>query len=219
MDNKFLEKIAAKFGTFKYTNFDKVIQTLHKRAPDRSNKVAAIGALAGGGALGYAGYSQDADYVTGKKFTKPQRVKNGVVSALSGSVLGGISGKNFSSNIRSFKILNRAFKIRNKATRTSGRWGSSSREGWYNHHNAGRTVKDILKDIGAPEGGFKTKAEASKHYKRMAMKHHPDRGGDAEKMKKINKAFEEFKKHPDGFEKLASSGNIYLDTIASLGLY
>jgi len=38
------------------------------------------------------------------------------------------------------------------------------------------------------------KAEAKIHYRRLALEHHPDRGGDAEKLKAINVAWERLEK-------------------------
>lgn len=56
-----------------------------------------------------------------------------------------------------------------------------------------------------------TKEEAKKAFKKMAMKHHPDRGGDETKFKEINEAYErivspekfrdeQFQRTPGGFE-------------------
>lgn len=87
--------------------------------------------------------------------------------------------------------------------------------GGRSYGSAGGSVSDLHRDLEFPEGGFKTKAEATKHYRKMSMKHHPDRGGDPEKMKKINTAWDKFKAHPDGFEKLAHLhfDNVFLDSI------
>lgn len=81
-----------------------------------------------------------------------------------------------------------------------------------------RTIHDIHKDLGFPSAP-KTKAEAKQHFRRMASKHHPDKHeGAAAKdkaskdMAKINRAWDEFNSHPEGFTKLA---NEYLEKIAA----
>lgn len=100
-----------------------------------------------------------------------------------------------------WKNFNSKYKSNSNSNRRS--YGSSS-------------IHDLHKDLEFPEGGFKTKAEATKHYRKMSMKHHPDRGGSTEKMSKLNSAWDKFKKHPDGFEKLAGFGigNFYVDFFA-----
>lgn len=37
---------------------------------------------------------------------------------------------------------------------------------------------------------FASKDEIEKSYRKLALKHHPDRGGDTEKMKIVNRAYE-----------------------------
>ena len=75
-----------------------------------------------------------------------------------------------------------------------------------------------------------TKAQVKKKYREAALKHHPDRGGNAEKMKEVSGAYNEIKKSPwhqklaylkeegmnnfwSGFEKRASGWS----TAAELG--
>lgn len=50
--------------------------------------------------------------------------------------------------------------------------------------------------------GVKTKAEAKKAYRAAAVKNHPDMGGDAEKMKGINSAWDDFMSSAE-YSKLA----------------
>jgi hypothetical protein len=54
-------------------------------------------------------------------------------------------------------------------------------------------------------GEEKTKAEVRKKYYQAAMKHHPDRGGKPEDMKRINNAMDEIK-NSSWFQKLACGG-------------
>ena len=235
MSNKYLEKIAS--GGFR-RNMRDFVDTYFRRtgkAIDKGvNKVILKGAIAGGagGAVlgGVNGYNSSKK---GDKNTSP--LKGAIGGAILGASLGGSAGqiaaltnvarktkvhprygkkgvfraRTFTEDA-SFKRFSKDYANGGFTGRYSdgsyGRGGSSSRA-W-----TSRGVKDILSDLDAPAEGFKTKKEATTHFKRMAMKHHPDRpGGSVEKMQKINKAFDEFKNHPDGFEKLAGLGNVYLD--------
>jgi len=68
------------------------------------------------------------------------------------------------------------------------------------------TLEKHFRDMGG--AGFKTKAEATRHYKVMAGKWHPDRqGGNADKMAKLNEAWQKARAHPD-FQKMASENNL-----------
>lgn len=60
--------------------------------------------------------------------------------------------------------------------------------------------------------GSKNKADAKKRYRDLAMKHHPDRGGNPEHMKKVNEEWEGAQAHKD-FPKMASlvSFNAFTD--------
>ena len=49
---------------------------------------------------------------------------------------------------------------------------------------------------------FAGKPEIRKAYKRMALKYHPDRGGDPEKMKWINHAYEILSKYKNQYDAL-----------------
>lgn len=156
------------------------------------------GGLIGGVAGGLLG-SRDKvrEYKNGKYYhrtkTKNEKTRDTILTALSGAVAG--------------VSLTAHPKVR---IVSDGRAGGRNYYDNANTFSRTRSHKDILHDLQA-SGGFKTKAEASKHYKKMAMKHHPDRGGDQELMKKINKAWDEYKAHPDGFEKLA--GYRYLEKL------
>jgi hypothetical protein len=51
--------------------------------------------------------------------------------------------------------------------------------------------------------GVKSKAEAKAKFRDLARQHHPDRGGNVEKMKKINAEWEAAQAHHE-FPKTAS---------------
>jgi hypothetical protein len=114
----------------------------------------------------------------------------------------GRSYHNFHNNDENFREEFKK-KFSNQSHWNSGTGGSGGGGAGFARH---RDVGSIHKDLGTPKGGFKTKAEATKHYRGLAAKHHPDRGGKTEDMQRINAAWDEFKKHPDGFEKLAGLG-------------
>lgn len=253
--NKYLEKVAAAFGTKQYRGFSSIYDTLQRRVPNNHLVGTTIGATLGGSAGAVAGYNKKDEL--GRKPSRSQRVNNAIFHGAIDGVIGGLAGRSISRSRRDIKILNRTDRMVNKAYdnqakeaekryyefrdrnrryyeqqqqqrqkqyedffkdfgkgHNSGSSGSSSGgKSNYGFRNSTGSIHDILNDLEAPAGGFKTKAEATKHFKRMSMKHHPDRGGDVEKMKKINTAFDKFKAHPDGFEKLAGLNNIYLDYI------
>lgn len=226
--NKYLEKVAAAFGTRTYKDFDKIYDTFKRRVPDHSNKISAVSALGAGTVGAGLGYAQKEDYM-GNKYTHEQRLAHAAAVGGLWGAAGGVWGKLIPTLKRDDRIFARAKSVNEKAFDNRSKAGFKNYKGYENfddffkehfrqgggaYRSSSRTVDDILRDMDAPAGGFKTKAEASKHFKRMAMKHHPDRGGDTEKMKKINAAFDEFKAHPDGFEKLAGLANIYLEKVA-----
>lgn len=126
-------------------------------------------------------YDKTKGKVIDRKFTTGERIGNGVA----GAILGGIVGTEFGA-LKHWTRSNGYSKSYNKPP---------------------RNMNDIYSDLGAKPGTFRTKSEASRHYKKMAMKHHPDRpGGNVDTMKKVNTAWDEFKQHPNGFEKLAGLG-------------
>lgn len=86
----------------------------------------------------------------------------------------------------------------------NGRYSRYSRYSNHGGQSANPSRRDhtsILKDLGIPHT-VKTKMEAKTHFRNLARKHHPDLGGDAEKMKKINNDFEDLQK-TQWFAKLA----------------
>ncbi len=153
-------------------------------------KAGLIGAAIGGA----AGYLPKTKYEDGK--VKKRTMKERVID---GTLLGAVGGGYGAFSFGRFKVNGR-----NSSSYDNFKRGQS--------YSKARTVHDIHSDLQFPNGGFKTKMEATKHYKKMAMKHHPDRpGGSDEVMKKINAAWDDYKKHPDGFQKLASSNNLILN--------
>lgn len=179
-----------------------------------------VSSMLAGAALG-AGLGGIAGGMASNKVPKKERREN----IYTGAAIGGIAGASLGSMYKSLKTLN---EFRTDGTsneykkhfRDHKSWddffkqqqqhsGGSRGRSYYN--GGGSDLGSIHSDLKAPPGGFKTKAEATKHYRQMARKHHPDRGGKTEDMQKINSAWGKFKKHPDGFEKLAGLNNLYLD--------
>lgn len=204
MNNKYLEKLA-----FSYTRPDQVYHTFNRRVPNNIWKWGLGGAIVGSleglpkTTTEYDTHGREREV----KLSTNARIFNGALGALSGGIIGASVG----AHLRNEAVNSRINRVINSINKAKDRKADMGSGGSSRFRASAKSVSDILKDLGAT--GFKTKSEATAHYKKSAMKFHPDRpGGDAEKMKKINAAWDEYKKHPDGFEKLA---NLYLEKIAS----
>lgn len=78
--------------------------------------------------------------------------------------------------------------------------------------------KTALKNVPSWLHGAKSKTHAKSIYRDLARKHHPDLGGNAEKMKAVNQQWEKFEKSR-AFKKLSSDAFFdELFKIASLSL-
>lgn len=181
---------------------------LEKVAKLTIGQSTGIGALAGAGLGGFAGYQQKSKRVkTGwfktkeVKLTQGERILGSIGGALGGAYVGAAAGM----------VMHPEFKKR-RAEYHSG--GSRSA----GNTRTSRTIRDIHSDIGF-KSAPKTKAEATAHFRRERSKHHPDRYQGPEKSKadermaKLNRAWDEFQAHPEGFTKLA---NAYLTKIAAI---
>ena len=218
--NRYLEKIAAPI----YDNPDKLGKTfgrryLRKHAPSIVGK-GLLGAAIGGGLGSLPKTTTEYNWKTRQDeerelsgFERGLNIAGGAVGGaglgLGFGVNGAIKGLRKGVDPRS-RYMEKLMGIYRKAASKPGASGGGGRS--YSRYSS-RTVNDLYKDLNASKP-FKTKAEATRHYKSQAMKNHPDRGGSTEKMQDINKAWDEFKAHPDGFEKLAS--NRFLDFIADM---
>ena len=123
---------------------------------------------------------------TKEEYSKKRRIINAISRGMGGALIGAYLGKLLSRPPSGYKHYSRTSDPGN--------------------------LKQHFKDMGA--AGFRTKAEAHKHYKVMASKWHPDKpGGSHEKMQKLNEAWTKAKAHPD-FEKLAQENRYikYLDS-------
>jgi hypothetical protein len=216
--NKFLEKIAV------YADGNKALKTLVKRyLGNTSLRGLQAGAVLGGGA-GYAHSSRDHTKkdrygnLRVEKATIGDKIGGTTRGAIYGGLAGGYIGsavklkslhKKMGPNYRSSdstqtKHGKKFWDTIRKANGKNPSGGSS-----YSKH---RDISSILKDLEAPSGGFKTKTEATHHFRKASMRYHPDRaGGSNEAMSRVNSAYREYKAHPAGFEKLAGLG--ILDTI------
>lgn len=209
--NKYLEKIA-----FNYTSAEQVYKTFNRRV---SKKPIWYGAGAGvtlglaSAPINIKASNRELKELRRPKLSKTEEkgifVTNPLIIGAAGAYAGHIlRGSSINGTVN--RVINSLNRIKSRKA-AAGAGGS-----FYRSH---RPVSDIMKDLGR-KNHFSTKAEASKHYRSMAMKHHPDRGGDVSKMQTINKAWDEFKNHPEGFEKLASAGleNKYLEKVAEFVL-
>lgn len=79
--------------------------------------------------------------------------------------------------------------------------GYGNKQQWrstFNHRFFSDFIEDQLKESGLPWDILgvdrnASKDEIRKAYYRMALKHHPDKGGTDEMMKKVNEAYEKMK--------------------------
>lgn len=147
-----------------------------------------LGSLVGGLLGGGLGQMQKKNPKTGKPLTKKQKADSIAALITYGAYLG--------ANVGTLRYL-----LKNRRTRYHGNF----------RHPSPTSLKTHFTDMGA-SGGFKTKAEAHKHFKVMSSKFHPDKpGGDVEKMQKLNEAWTRAKAHPD-FYKMASL-NKYIEIL------
>jgi predicted double-glycine peptidase len=110
----------------------------------------------------------------GKKVENKHRVFHGVMGALNLGTLGAIAGH----GIGTFKDISTEQKRWQRARQTWQDGGYSAREA-RSAPGSGAGMPDWLK-------GSKNKADAKIRYRAAATQHHPDRGGNEEKMKQIN---------------------------------
>lgn len=199
--NKYLIK-AARFseGLKKVKNF----------VTDSRTVGAAVGGSIGaaaGSTQGLKTHEQDFLGNPKRKFTAKERKHHAIAGSITGGVIGGFYGYQ----------VGRGLKGMHGYRQQNNYGGGGGRYSGYKHSSRG--IDDIYKDLDAT-GQFRTKHEAKTHYRRMASKHHPDRFINPhekvqaeKKMSKINAAWDEFHKHPNGFEKLANS---YLTKVAAV---
>lgn len=167
------------------------------------------GAAVGAGLGAWAGYSEKKKRVPTGWFSSKQVDKTKherVLSGISGAITGGYAGA--ALGFYAHPDVRRSYR--------GYKYGGGGAAG---NTTTSRTIHDIHADLGMPKGGFKTKAEATAHFRKARSKHHPDRYQGAEReranerMSKLNRAWDEFQAHPEGFTKLA---NAYLEKIAKI---
>ena len=66
--------------------------------------------------------------------------------------------------------------------------------------------ENLYKILGLPN--FATVEDIKKAYRQLAMKHHPDRGGDEEIMKKINTAYQVLSEKKDAYDARLRGGRM-----------
>lgn len=105
------------------------------------------------------------------------------------------AAKTYAKHPRQF-VRDFAEAFKRKELARTGRGGF----GGYRGHRVPRVEPEHLRRYGLHK--VKTKAEVRKVWQEQARRYHPDLGGDAEKMKEVNRIFDDFKKSP-AYEKLA----------------
>jgi hypothetical protein len=160
-----------------------------KRAVSPDAIGAGIGALALGtlGAIRGATPAPNYSLKTGKYSTQKGSLWRSIKGAVGGAVVGAYTGALFPSG------RERIHSIYKRMRRIPGAVPPQ----------AVRGHQKILKDFEAPKG-FKTKAEAKAHYRKMMSQYHPDKnpGVNPATSQKINKAWDDLQK-TEYFEKLA----------------
>lgn len=91
-----------------------------------------------------------------------------------------------------------------KTFRDAGKQGRGFSRGWRPGGEAPPPSRPSSANMKPPAWakGAKTKADAKKAYRAEAFKHHPDRGGDQNKMKDLNNQWENFQQS-EHFNKLS----------------
>ena len=128
--------------------------------------------------------------------------KSKAKSALKGAVAGGMVGAGVGFTRKGARKM-RDFSNRQ---RRAGQQQQSQQQRQNYSRSQGTfrgSVDDDLKILGVKnKSKIKTKKEVKIEHRRKAMKHHPDRGGDPDKMSKVNSSWERVS-NSSWYEKLA----------------
>jgi hypothetical protein len=165
---------------------------------------------------------------------KKQGIKkiNRTAATIMGGLTGGALGAHVGSAIKDVRSSTREFNRwahRSKARRKQwsedfkndfkNSWGNRYGRGSSSSSNRDAGPSNPKRSASVPEWAkkAKTKDEAKKAYRAEAIKHHPDKGGDPEKMKKVNVEWEDFTKHPNSpFHKMAGVLAAFMDELTSI---
>jgi hypothetical protein len=161
---------------------------------------------AGAGALGYGALGHH----VGKKNEKakdPSKRSDRWGGAVAMGALGAAHGHMFGSMLRGSRLMSHQARIPRGASHKTDDSG--------NFDFGAAKAEDVPTPKWAR--GAKTKADAKTRYRAEAMKNHPDRGGNAEKMKDINTEWEKWEKSP-GFNKLSHVLLGLIDELEKLGV-
>lgn len=130
------------------------------------------------------------------------------IGALTGENVGALTGGGLGV-LKDIKDMKRIFREGAKRARNSKGWKDYQRRqrhsgsAWGNRA-AKADVDDLLKRFSSKrKSDFKTKRDVKTEFRTAARKHHPDRGGNPEKMKAINESWGTIKE-TDWFQKLAA---------------
>lgn len=186
-----MEKIAFRSFAGKVRHVGRKAKVLVHKNPTAVG--ASLGA-AGGGALGRVegAYNEKHHKRDVKIGIRAGKTMGTIGGAIAGGVTGGGIGRTAS--------LNREYK----------KWSRRFVRGFGNSGRSAPRPQNVKPPDWAK--GAKTKAEVKTRYRAQAMKHHPDRGGNAETMKKVNTEWEAFEKSPN-FKKLGHVLSSFLDEL------
>lgn len=199
-------------GTFRHAK--RVLQT--SPALRKGLIGGAIGTVTGGGAghLANKAHENSSDYKKSspekkKKFQKSKKWGVGV-----NAVVGGVGGAMLGHDIGK---MDTTWRNINKGVRGAKGKSYKDYDFGFGGRSSSREAPPIkTKDIGTPDWlkGVKTKGEAKSKFRQQAGQHHPDRGGDENKMKKVNAEWDSFQKHH--FHKLSFVLPGFLDELGKI---
>jgi hypothetical protein len=184
-----------------------------------------IGTLGGAAAGGLPKYDYKRD-PRGRMRKKKLSTKDRMLNAGVTGVVGGLAGTHLGLQLRRSRKLHEETKQWERQQREQwrqqreqwrqGDWRWSRGRGFHNSgHSSGgsgyappprtasNTVHDAASAFESQAHTFKTKKDVKAAYRAAAMKHHPDRGGNPEKMKAVNEAWSRAQ-NSDWYSKLAS---------------
>jgi hypothetical protein len=216
-------------GTLRHAK--RILQT----SPRLTGTLAGSGIGAAYGGAVHAGIVKVVEHVGSpsvKKKREEYKKKHPFLSSLPasmamGAISGGLAGNQIGTDVKHDRECIRGIhRATARATarfrRRSKKWAEDFGKNWNSdffgggRYGGGEAGLVKTPNLGLPSWlkGISSKIEAKSAYKAQALKHHPDRGGSAEKMKNINQEWESFKKHH--FDKLSMVFPSFFDELMEI---